>query len=56
MTGLFGLAVVHDDGFLADPANREAIALAIDRQGMIAALGLGGWTATNRIVASGIKG
>lgn len=53
--GLFGLAVVHDDGFLADPANREAIALSIDRQGMIAALGLGGWTATNRIVASGIE-
>jgi peptide/nickel transport system substrate-binding protein/oligopeptide transport system substrate-binding protein len=55
VTGLFGLAVVHDDGFLADPANREAIAMAIDRQGMIAALGLGGWTATNRIVASGIE-
>ena len=53
--GLFGLAVVHDDGFLAEPANREAIALAIDRQGMIAALGLGGWTATTRIVASGIE-
>jgi peptide/nickel transport system substrate-binding protein/oligopeptide transport system substrate-binding protein len=53
--GLFGLAVVHDDGFLADPANREAIAMAIDRQGMIAALGLGGWTATSRIVASGIE-
>ena len=53
--GLFGLAVVHDDGFLADPANREAISLAIDRQGMIAALGLGGWTATNRIVAAGIE-
>jgi peptide/nickel transport system substrate-binding protein/oligopeptide transport system substrate-binding protein len=55
VTGLFGLAVVHDDGFLADPANREAIALAIDRQGMIAELGLGGWTATSRIVASGIE-
>ena len=53
--GLFGLAVVHDDGFLAEPANREAIALAIDRQGMIAALGLGGWTETSRIVASAIE-
>ncbi|MEO6717039.1 MAG: ABC transporter substrate-binding protein [Novosphingobium sp.] len=53
--GLFGLAVVHDDGFLADPANREAIALAIDRQGMIAALGFSGWTPTTRIVASGIE-
>ena len=53
--GLFGLAVVHDDGFLAEPANREAIALAIDRQGLIAALGLGGWSATTRIVAGGIE-
>jgi peptide/nickel transport system substrate-binding protein len=29
--GLFGLAVVTGDGFLADPANRAAIAMAIDR-------------------------
>jgi ABC-type transport system substrate-binding protein len=53
--GLFGLAVVHDDGFLAEPGNREAIALAIDRQGLIVALGLGGWTPSNRIVATGIE-
>ena len=54
VTGLFGLAVAHDDGFLSEAANREAIAMAIDRDGLIAALGLGGWTATNRIVASGV--
>jgi ABC-type transport system substrate-binding protein len=54
VTGLFGLAVVHDDGFLSEPANREAIAMAIDRDGLIAALGLGGWTATSRIVATGV--
>lgn len=53
--GLFGLAVVHDDGFLSEPGNREAIALAIDRQGLIAALGLGGWTPTNRIVGAAIE-
>ena len=53
--GLFGLAVVHDDGFLAEQGNREAIALAIDRQGLIAALGLGGWAPTNRIVGTGIE-
>jgi len=29
--GLFGLAVVNREGFLADPANRAAIAMAIDR-------------------------
>lgn len=29
--GLFGLAVASRDGFLADPANRAAVAMAIDR-------------------------
>jgi ABC-type transport system substrate-binding protein len=53
--GLFGLAVVHDDGFLAKAENREAIALAIDREGLIAALGVGGWTASSRIVAAGVE-
>ncbi len=48
--GLFGLAVAHGDGFLAEAANREAIALAIDREALIAALGVGGWNATSRIV------
>jgi oligopeptide transport system substrate-binding protein len=30
-SGLFGLAVASRDGFLADPANRAAISMAIDR-------------------------
>ena len=55
VAGLFGLAVVHDDGFLSDPANREAIAMAIDRQALIAALGLAGWTPTTRIAGAGIE-
>lgn len=29
--GMFGLAIVSRDGFLADPANRAAIAMSIDR-------------------------
>jgi peptide/nickel transport system substrate-binding protein len=29
--GLFGFAIVTRDGFLADPANRAAVAMAIDR-------------------------
>lgn len=53
VAGLFGLAVLHDDGFLADPDNREAIAMAIDRDALIAPFGLGGWQATTRIVAAG---
>jgi peptide/nickel transport system substrate-binding protein len=36
--GLFGLAVVDREGFLADAAARAANAAAIDRQGMVAAI------------------
>lgn len=48
--GLFGLEFMHDDGFLADAANREAIALAIDRDDLLQPFNIGGWVATNRIV------
>lgn len=51
--GLFGLAVVHGDGFLADAANREAIAMAIDRDALISQFGVGGWSATTRIIPPG---
>ena len=37
-TGLFGLAVVNRTGFLADPANRAAIAEAIDRESALSAI------------------
>ena len=37
VTGLFGLLVVHQDGFLSQPENREAIAMAIDRPKMLTA-------------------
>ena len=36
--GLFGLAVVEREGFLADPANRAAIAMAIDRPALLRAI------------------
>lgn len=52
--GLFGLAVVDGQDFLAAPENREAIAQAIDRDALIAPFGLGGWTSTTRIVGSGV--
>lgn len=54
VAGLFGLAVASQDGFLATPENREAIAMAIDREGMIAAFGVGNWTPSTRIVAPGL--
>ena len=49
--GLFGLQVRRGDGFLADPRNREALAMALDRSELIAPFNLGGWVPTTRLVA-----
>jgi len=56
VAGLFGLDVVSARGFLADPANREAVAMAFDRDALVGAFGVGGWLATTRIVSSGLDG
>ncbi|MFC3175253.1 ABC transporter substrate-binding protein [Novosphingobium bradum] len=48
--GLFGLAVVTARGWLALPECREAMAMAIDRDGLGAALGLSAWTGTTLVV------
>lgn len=57
VTGLFGLSVARSDGLLAEPETREAVAMAVDRDAIAAALGLGnGWTPTARIVPAGIPG
>ncbi|WP_374419463.1 ABC transporter substrate-binding protein [Novosphingobium arvoryzae] len=53
VTGLFGLAVARAEGFLGAPENREALAMAIDRDALATALNVGGWTATTRVVAPG---
>jgi peptide/nickel transport system substrate-binding protein/oligopeptide transport system substrate-binding protein len=53
VAGLFGLAVVNPQGFLAEPGRREALAMAIDRDALASALNVGGWTATTRIVNPG---
>lgn len=53
VTGLFGLTVTRSDGFLGAPENREALAMALDRDALAAALNVGGWTATTRVVAPG---
>lgn len=47
--GLFGLAVVRRQGFLADPANRRALSAALDRAAITAAVAPG-WEAVDRIV------
>ncbi|MCL4673245.1 MAG: peptide ABC transporter substrate-binding protein [Sphingomonadaceae bacterium] len=52
--GLLGLEVVRAEGFLATAANREAVALAIDRDRLVQPFNIGGWVATTRIVAPGL--
>lgn len=54
--GLFGLRVMNDRGFLADPARREALAMAIDRAQLIAPFGLSGWEPTTRLVTPTLDG
>lgn len=53
--GLFGLLVVNGKGFLGDAANREALALAIDREALMTPLGIGQWQVTARIVPLGLE-
>lgn len=52
--GLFGLMVRETDGPLGDAALREAISMAIDRDRLIVPFGVGGWSASTRIVAPGL--
>jgi ABC-type transport system substrate-binding protein len=54
--GLFGLQVRRADGFLADASGREAVSMAIDRDGLIEPFNVGGWQPTTRLVASGLTG
>jgi oligopeptide transport system substrate-binding protein len=41
--GLFGLSVQKSDGFLSEAANREVLAMVIDRDAMLAAFNAPGW-------------
>jgi oligopeptide transport system substrate-binding protein len=52
--GLFGLDVLRDTGFLATAENREALALALDREALIRPFNIAGWIATTRVVAPGL--
>jgi ABC-type transport system substrate-binding protein len=60
VVGLFGLQVMAGatakDGFLSLAANREALAMAIDRPALIAPFGVGGWVPTTRIVTPSLDG
>ncbi len=54
--GLFGLDVRNTEGLLAEPTNREALAMAIDRGSLLEAFNIGGWVPTTRVVAPGLPG
>ncbi|WP_156170662.1 ABC transporter substrate-binding protein [Croceicoccus naphthovorans] len=56
VAGLFGLAVADSEGFLAEASNREALAMAIDRDALIAPFKIGGWTPRTRLVPVGLPG
>lgn len=53
VSGLFGLVVENEDGVLATPDSREAIAMALDRAALGPALGLSDWAPTTRILPAG---
>ena len=54
--GLYGLDVAKPQGFLASAANREALAIAIDRPTLAQPFNIGGWAGSSRIVAAGLPG
>ncbi|TMM48046.1 ABC transporter substrate-binding protein [Qipengyuania marisflavi] len=54
--GLFGLDIIQREGFLAQRENREALAMAIDRDKLLTPFNIGGWIPTTRIVAPGMPG
>jgi ABC-type transport system substrate-binding protein len=54
--GLFGLQVVRPRGFLATAPNREALAMAIDRAGLLSRFSIGGWVPSTRIVPAALAG
>ncbi len=56
VNGLFGLAVAHNDGFLAQATNREAITMALDRDSIAGIIGVGGWQSTTRVIPPGLEG
>ena len=54
--GLYGLDVANPEGFLGTPANREALAMAIDRPTLAQQFNLGGWAGSSRIVSANLPG
>lgn len=53
--GLFGLMIDSTQGFLGAAANREALAMAIDREALIGRFNIGGWQPTTRVVSPDVE-
>ncbi|MET0180013.1 MAG: ABC transporter substrate-binding protein [Novosphingobium sp.] len=53
--GLFGFAFAGAKGFLADPLHREALAMAIGRETLLAEFNVAGWLPTTRVVSPGVE-
>lgn len=53
--GLFGLMVDSTQGFLGASANREALAMAVDRDALIGRFNIGGWQPTTRVVSPDVE-
>lgn len=56
VAGLLGLQVRVAKGLLSEPSLREAVAMALDRDAMLAGFNVGGWDATTRVVPPGVEG
>ncbi len=56
VSGLFGLQVTGVEGLLADPATREALAMAIDRDALVGSFGVTGWAPAVRVVPADAEG
>jgi ABC-type transport system substrate-binding protein len=56
VAGLFGLKVENEQGFLALPLNREALAMVIDRVALGQALGIAGFVPNTRLLPMALRG
>ena len=55
VAGLFGLAFERRDGLLSEPAARRALAMALDRDGIVAALGATGLVPRTALLPPGLE-
>jgi oligopeptide transport system substrate-binding protein len=54
--GLLGLKVLREEGLLAESARREALAMAIERETLLAPFNIAGWISSTRIVPAAVVG